>query len=180
MMGGTIGVQSRLGEGSAFCFTVNVSRCDSMSLAGSSCAAKLETVDSSARHVHVLLVEDNHINQKVALAMLKTFGYRADVAINGIEALDALAARHYDVVLMDCRLPEMDGFEATRRLRARGGHCAEVPIIAMTANAFAEDRDACLAAGMSDYLSKPVRERELRNKLERWLPAARETAAVGQ
>jgi len=101
---------------------------------------------------------------------LKKLGYRADVAKNGREALNAVAAHKYDLILMDCIMPEMDGFEATRLLRSADGHAAHVPVIAMTANAFAEDREACLAAGMNDYLSKPVREAELADKLERWLP----------
>lgn len=180
MMSGTICVQSRLGQGSAFCFTVNVWRSDSIPRVNTGGAGRLETAHSSARHVRILLVEDNHINQKVALAMLKKIGFEADIATNGIEALDVLNDRDYDLVLMDCRLPEMDGFETTRRLRARGGHCAHLPVVAMTANAFAEDREACLAAGMNDYLSKPVREHDLRAKLDQWLPAVRESAAVGQ
>jgi two-component system sensor histidine kinase/response regulator len=131
-----------------------------------------------SQHFRLLLVEDNAINQKVALAMLKNLGYRADVARNGAEAVKAVVSERYDLVLMDCLMPEMDGFEATRCIRAHGEYCAEVPIIAMTANAFAEDRDACLAVGMTDYLSKPVREAELRKKLERWL-AVHESAAAG-
>lgn len=104
--------------------------------------------------------------------MLKKLGYHADVAKNGQEALLALAERQYDLVLMDCIMPELDGLEATRILRSKGGYAASVPVIAMTANAFIEDREACLAAGMSDYLSKPVRESELSRKLERWLIAS--------
>ena len=101
--------------------------------------------------------------------MLKRLGVEADIANNGIEALEAVTSGNYRLVLMDCQMPEMDGFEATRCIRAQDGYCATVPIIAMTANAFAEDREACLAAGMNDYLSKPVREGELRAKMEQWL-----------
>jgi two-component system, sensor histidine kinase and response regulator len=96
-------------------------------------------------------------------------GYTADIARNGKEALSAIASERYDLVLMDCLMPEMDGFEATRRIRAQAGYASQVPIIAMTANAFTQDRDACLASGMTDYLSKPVREIELRCKLDFWL-----------
>ncbi len=177
MMDGTIGLRSLAGEGSTFWFTVVVRRSDEQPQVSVECVVERGPSRLSAEQVRVLLVEDNHINQKVALAMLKNYGYEADLARNGLEALEAIRAGNYNLVLMDCQMPEMDGFEATRRLRARGGYYAEVPIIAMTANAFAEDRDACLAAGMSDYLSKPVRENELRTKLERWLPAGRETAA---
>jgi CheY-like chemotaxis protein len=119
-----------------------------------------------------LLVEDNTINQKVASLMLEKLGYRVDVAANGFEALSAMASVNYDVILMDCVMPEMDGFEATRHLRSIGGHAAQVPVIAMTASAFAEDRLACLAAGMTDFLSKPVRESELGSKLDHWLSLA--------
>ena len=117
----------------------------------------------------LLLVEDNVINQKVAKLMLKHLGYNADIVNNGIEAVEAVARHSYDLVFMDCLMPEMDGLEATRVIRARGDYGATVPIIAMTANAYAEDRQACLAAGMSDYLSKPIREAELAAKLKQWL-----------
>ena len=179
MMGGTIGVRSRLSEGSTFWFTVKVLAAHSLPQAHAAGHENNETPRSNAKHFRLLLVEDNHINEKVALAMLKNLGYQADVARNGIEAVKAVTSQHYDLVFMDCLMPEMDGFEATRLLRAQNGYGARMPIIAMTANAFAEDRDACLAAGMTDYLSKPVREADLQKKLERWLSADRETACVG-
>jgi CheY-like chemotaxis protein len=131
-------------------------------------AAEIQT-NIAAKGFRLLLVDDNAINQKVAVLTLKKLGYHADIAGNGCEALEALARQRYDLVLMDCIMPEMDGFEATRRLRAMGGHAADVPVIAMTANAFAEDRKACLAAGMTDYLAKPVYEADLSRLLKRWL-----------
>ncbi len=109
------------------------------------------------------------MNQKVALIMLEKLGYKADVANDGREAIRSLAQNHYDIVLMDCRMPEMDGFEATRRIRATPGRGTQVPIIAMTAGAYSKDREACLAAGMTDYLAKPVRELQLKTKLDQWL-----------
>lgn len=124
---------------------------------------------STAGEARLLLVEDNLINQKVATLMLKHMGYHADIANNGSEAVALLDCNSYDLVLMDCLMPEMDGLEATRVIRSRGDFGATVPIIAMTANAFAEDRQACLAAGMSDYIAKPVREAELSAKLKHWL-----------
>lgn len=123
----------------------------------------------TANAVRLLLVEDNLINQKVATLMLKHMGYSADIANNGTEAVDLVARNSYDLVLMDCLMPEMDGLEATRVIRSRSDYGATVPIIAMTANAFAEDRQACLAAGMSDYIAKPVRESELAAKVKHWL-----------
>ncbi len=170
MMGGNIGVESRFGEGSCFWFTIKVLPCDSGTLPTKSGIPAVLPKNTRSRNYRLLLVEDNSINQKVALLMLKSLGYEADVATTGTEALQATARERYDLVLMDCVMPEMDGFEATRRIRRQAGFNAEVPIVAMTARAFAEDREACLAAGMSDYLSKPVREAELRGKLTVWLP----------
>ena len=118
----------------------------------------------------LLIVEDNAINQAVARAMVAKMGYSCDVAGNGIEALAASDRRHYDAVLMDCQMPEMDGFEATAEIRRREVGGVPVPIIAMTAGALAEDRDRCLASGMDDYLSKPVKSNELERMLARWLP----------
>jgi len=130
--------------------------------------------DSSDRHEafrrSVLLVEDNPINQKVACLMLERIGHRVVVAANGKEAMAALQGNRFDVVLMDCQMPEMDGFEATRRIRAEEQAGRHLPIIAMTANAMQSDREQCLSAGMDDYLSKPVRLSDLASMLERWLP----------
>ena len=109
--------------------------------------------------------------------MIKDLGYKVDVANNGVEALTAFAASQYDLILMDCLMPEMDGFEATRRIRASGGLGLRTPIIAMTANAFAQDREECLAAGMTDYLPKPVRQQELKGKLDQWLAKEHRQAA---
>ena len=113
----------------------------------------------AARHpLRILLAEDNVVNQKLALRLLQQMGYRADVASNGLEAVESVARQHYDVVLMDVQMPEMDGLEASRRLNANG---ARPRIVAMTANAMEGDREMCLAAGMDDYLTKPIRVDEL-------------------
>jgi PAS domain S-box-containing protein len=116
--------------------------------------------------VRILLAEDNVINQLVALKILKKLGYRADAVANGQEAIKALETIPYDLVLMDCQMPEMDGFEATRAIRNLK---MEIPIIAMTANAMKGDRELCLESGMNDYLSKPVKPADLEAALERWL-----------
>jgi PAS domain S-box-containing protein len=121
----------------------------------------------------ILLVEDNLINQQVALGMLQMLGYNVVVVGNGVEALDAHAHGSFDLILMDCHMPEMDGFEATKQLRARerSGAAKRVPIVALTANAMAQDREECLNAGMDDHLSKPFSSQTLQAMLERWMPA---------
>jgi CheY-like chemotaxis protein len=118
----------------------------------------------------VLLAEDNVVNQKVAFIMLQKLGLEVDVVATGIEALDALVGVSYDLVLMDCQMPEMDGFEATRRIRERERGSRRLPVVAMTANAMVGDREKCLEAGMDDHIPKPVRMEALHRTLSRWLP----------
>jgi CheY-like chemotaxis protein len=117
--------------------------------------------------LRILLAEDNVVNQKVALRILERMGYRADLAANGIEVLEAVERQTYDVVLMDVQMPEMDGLEATARIRTRWGKADEPWIIALTANALTGDRERYLAVGMNDYVSKPVRIEDLKAVLSR-------------
>jgi len=125
---------------------------------------------SAPHNLRILMAEDNITNQKVAEAILKRLGYRVDTVNNGKEAVEALATEHYDLVLMDCQIPEMDGFEATQVIRDPASKVLnhQVTIVALTANAMKGDREACVAAGMNDYLSKPVDPRLLAQVLERW------------
>jgi CheY-like chemotaxis protein len=130
------------------------------------------------RPCRVLVAEDNAINQRLAVLLLRKQGFEVEIAENGQQAVDKLREREIDLVFMDCHMPVMDGYEATAEIRrleaAIGGH---TPIIAMTAAAMRADRDRCLAAGMDDYLSKPVLADDLRLKIEEWLPSRRTAAA---
>jgi CheY-like chemotaxis protein len=131
----------------------------------------------------ILLAEDNITNQKVALGILKKLGLRADAVANGVEALTALQTLPYDLVLMDVQMPDMDGFEATKRIRSGKVDDAHhsslsLPIIAMTANAMQGDRERCLEAGMNDYITKPVSPKALADVLELWLPKDKATQKI--
>ena len=137
----------------------------------------------SAADARVLLVEDNAVNQEVARGMLESIDCRVDCAENGREALDLLQRENYDLVLMDCQMPEMDGFAATRALREReaqasGAGSRRMPVIALTANAMDGDRERCLEAGMDDYLSKPMVRSELSSMLSKWLPRPRQRISM--
>ncbi|MBI3557652.1 MAG: response regulator [Deltaproteobacteria bacterium] len=174
LMGGEIGFTSKEGSGSTFWFTLPLQPGEEKQK--TSPTAELLRASAAAmtaverKSVLVLLAEDNTINQKIAMKMLEKLGYRADCVGNGLEVLDAIARIKYDVILMDCQMPEMDGYEATMRLREReataGGH---LPTIAMTANAMAGDREKCLEAGMDDYVTKPIEGTQLDEILQKWL-----------
>ncbi len=117
----------------------------------------------------LLVAEDNPVNRMVIRHQLRRLGHDVDVVENGCQALEALGRKHYDLVLMDCQMPELDGYETTRCLRQEGN---PLPVIAFTAQAESRVRDACCAAGMDDLLAKPAAMRELRVMLDAWLPAA--------
>jgi signal transduction histidine kinase/DNA-binding response OmpR family regulator len=129
----------------------------------------LSPAEAPQRPLHILVAEDNRVNQQVVARMLGKAGHRADIVVDGREAVTALGGTPYDLVLMDCLMPEMDGFEAARAIRAaESGTGRHIPIIALTASAMAEDRERCLAAGMDDYLTKPLTKRVLIEAVERW------------
>ncbi len=159
LMGGEIGVESQEGTGSRFWFRLPCQRV----VLPIDVAPKIESVDALLRSGRILVVDDSPINRKIAAAMLAKHGHLVESAENGREALQRLAESPYDLVLMDCQMPVMDGYEATLRLRAGDPPVLDcrVPVIAMTASAMAEDRQRCMAAGMDDFISKPVSEAEL-------------------
>ncbi len=129
-------------------------------------------------HARILLAEDNIINQKVARKMIERLGCSVDVAVNGMEVLEKLSQQDYDLIFMDCQMPEMDGYEATLEIRRRPWKAGKTPIIALTANAMDGDREKCLKAGMDDYLSKPVKADDLVNMIHQWYRSSPQTETV--
>ena len=175
LMDGQMSVQSRHGVGSTFSFTLPAASAHSAPSTPTGATGRQSSaagpLSPALRGRRILVVEDNAVNQRVAMRLLENFGCMADLAGNGIEAIHMAAAAHYDLILMDCQMPEMDGFEATRRIRARAGGNG-TPIIAMTAYALDEDRERCRRAGMNGHISKPIGVDVLRRTLLRWLEAA--------
>jgi CheY-like chemotaxis protein len=178
LMGGTIDANSELGAGSRFWFELPLPEAPA-SIAPS---ARERSASQAQRPTEqhgalVLVVEDSPVNRVVAVGVLERCGYHVHVVNDGREALQALSMQRYDAVLMDCQMPDVDGYQATEELRRRErGGAYHTPVIAMTAHAMVGDRERCLAAGMDDYLSKPVRSQALAEALARWIPSAGQRA----
>ncbi|MBC3348060.1 response regulator [Pseudomonas sp. SWRI196] len=166
-MGGTLRAQSEEGQGSVFTLEIPLALSQKAPIA---LAPKLPDGIGSGHGEgrNVLLVEDNPVNQTVIEAMLRSLGFTVSIAADGAQAIRSAESLIFEAILMDCRLPIIDGYEATRQIRQLPG-CAEVPIIALTANALQGDREACLAAGMNDYLAKPFKRADLQQILQRWV-----------
>jgi hypothetical protein len=175
LMGGTVWAESRPGAGSTFTIELELATVD----ATASQAATSELTEAGAPAWQggsplVLVVEDSPVNQIVAVRALERCGCRAEVASDGRLGLEALSRKRYDAVLMDCQMPDIDGYEATAELRRRETNGHHTPVIAMTAHALEGDRERCLQAGMDDYITKPMRHETLANTLRRWLPKLNE------
>jgi CheY-like chemotaxis protein len=182
LMGGTIGVQSAPGEGSTFWLTVRLACGPALRDAPTpgvtdDRGAARGRAGQNRLPGHILVAEDNPVNQLVAVHLLEGMGYAVEAVETGQQAVDALHRQPYDLVLMDCHMPEMDGFAATAAIRREEGSRSHTPIVAMTANALAGDAEKCLAAGMDDYVAKPVTAERLAALVTRW---ARAQATVHQ
>lgn len=183
MMGGQIGVRSAPGKGSVFWFTVKLMKQRDAESNMSTFVSQVDEADATEHNMvplRVLLVEDNRVNQEVAKAMLETMGCNVDIAGDGRDAVGAATRTSYDIVLMDCQMPKMDGYEATRLIREReaskaaaGEESRRLPIVALTAHAMKGDRERCIEAGMDDYLSKPYRISRLCEVLGEHVPLKR-------
>ena len=165
--GGEIGLESTPGSGSTFWFTMRFEIVSPPHVEEETASSPVGWRPSSSRRI--LLAEDDAVGRMIAVRQIRDLGYRVDAVTNGYEVLEALQERDYDLVLMDCQMPGLDGYETTRRIRRRESDRSHLPIVAATAHAMSGDREKCLAAGMDDYLAKPYRREALAEVLHTWL-----------
>jgi CheY-like chemotaxis protein len=166
-MGGRIDVETELGRGSLFRVTVALQRGHSQRLVVAD--THFDVAADVVQGLRILVAEDNEVNQLVISSLLVHLGHSCELADDGLEALAMVTSKTYDLVLMDIQMPNLDGMAAARRIRALEGDVARIPIIALTANAMVEDRNAYIAAGMDDHVSKPVEAKEIAAAISRVL-----------
>ncbi len=181
-MRGEISVKSEIGQGSTFWFTAQFLVQDINAVTQPSVVEMnsegINRIELKNHQINILIAEDNLVNQQVLLNQLENLGYHADFVVNGEQALAMLSQQNYDIVLMDCQMPVIDGYTATQELRRREGSNRHTVVIALTANAMPEDREKCLASGMDDYISKPINLSLLNALLQRWTGSRVEISGV--
>ncbi len=166
MMGGTLKVKSKPGVGSVFYFSLKLQKSTESELTAQNSAEKITV--TFAKKLHILVVEDNSVNQQLARMLIEKMGHSCSMASDGYEALDIIEKEKFDLIFMDCQMPQMDGYQATEHIRKGKSAARDLPIIAMTGDVVDGAREACLQAGMNDYISKPINREELKLKIAEW------------